>query len=182
MPRKHRIIPPLTPQDKERFWAKVQKGQPNECWEWQAGCFWDGYGEFRFKGQSLRAHRVAWTVANGPIPDGLCVLHSCDNPPCQNPRHFWLGTNKDNTLDRARKGRNGASFGDKNGARLHPESLPRGERHWHAKVTEQNVRDIRRRYATGGVSQYALAREFGVHVMTICAIIHRKTWAHVGSS
>ena len=88
----------------ERFWAKVDKD--GDCWTWMArrqprG----GYGQFQLDGRTRSAHRVAWTLTNGPIPDGLCVLHRCDNPPCVNPEHLWLGTKAENNQDMTEKGR-----------------------------------------------------------------------------
>lgn len=84
--------------DSERFWAKVIK--TGECWEWQ-GPDQRGYGIFGWK----RAHRVSWELHHGPIPPGQHVLHQCDNPPCVNPEHLWLGTPRDNASDRGAKGR-----------------------------------------------------------------------------
>lgn len=90
----------------ELFWLKVARGDPDECWEWQAGCDDDGYGTFRHDGKMKKAHRLAWIFCSrGPIPDGLVVMHSCDNPPCCNPAHLSLGTVADNNRDRHNKGR-----------------------------------------------------------------------------
>src|SRR5262245_5080249 len=91
----------------ERFWAKVQKSE--NCWEW-IGCRQkrtDGptYGLFDFDGRLQGAHRVSWQIVNGPIPDGLFVLHRCDNAPCVRPDHLFIGTQSDNILDCSRKGR-----------------------------------------------------------------------------
>jgi hypothetical protein len=102
-----------------RLWARVERGQPDECWEWQ-GARSDGrkpyerrYGIIRRSvdegGGRVATHRLAWEVTNGPVPDGLQVLHSCDNPPCCNPAHLWLGTHADNMADMARKGRVGGA-------------------------------------------------------------------------
>ncbi len=88
-----------------RFWAKVDIGAPDKCWEWQASCNPAGYGGFQFNGRFGKAHRAAWELANGPIPEGICVLHRCDNPPCCNPAHLWLGTYADNHRDAVAKGR-----------------------------------------------------------------------------
>lgn len=92
----------------ERFWAKVDRRGPNDCWEWKAGLFPDGYGVFNLSPaqRNARAHRVAWQFANNQAPPrGLNVCHECDNPPCCNPGHLWLGTQKQNMHDMARKGR-----------------------------------------------------------------------------
>lgn len=87
----------------ERFWERVACGlHPDACWIWLAGTDRDGYGKLA---RSLYAHRVSWSLHNGPVPEGLCVLHTCDNPPCTNPAHLALGTKWNNNWDRALKGR-----------------------------------------------------------------------------
>ena len=165
---KHRILPPPRPQDIERFQKKVQKGSPDECWEWTAGRTTRGYGAFFLRGfgGAYRAHRFAWTITCGPIPSGLCVCHHCDNPLCQNPAHLFLGTHADNMRDMVHKGR-------------HVMPCERGESNGYAKLTNEQVRDIRCCYATGNITMCALAREFSVCETTINYIIHRRTWRHV---
>lgn len=106
----------------ERFW----NGTP--CWEWSAKRNEDGYGWFRLAGQAQGAHRAAYKLLIGE-PGKLHVLHRCDNPPCVNPAHLWLGTNLDNIHDRDAKGRQVALRGDQHYARTNPERLARGERH-----------------------------------------------------
>lgn len=86
-----------------RFWSKVLIG--NECWEWQAACHRHGHGMFALRGRMHYAHRVAWELWYGPVPDGLFVLHRCDNPPCARPDHLFLGTQTDNMADAFQKGR-----------------------------------------------------------------------------
>lgn len=91
----------------ERFWEKVTRGEG--CWTWTAGRQGNGYGLFQTSRGGIRksvgAHRAAWTLTNGPIPDGLWVLHKCDNRVCVRPDHLFLGDRRDNTLDAASKGR-----------------------------------------------------------------------------
>jgi hypothetical protein len=85
----------------EEFWSLVQKGKRDECWLWQAGHFTHGYGSYR----QDYAHRIAWRLRYGPIPEGMCVLHRCDVMGCCNPRHLFLGTQADNLADMRAKGR-----------------------------------------------------------------------------
>ena len=161
-----RSIPPLSHKDLLRFWSRVRICGPNDCWPWTAGRRRDGYGKFGLWDGIVRtnlyAHRVAWTLAHGPIPPGLCVCHRCDAPLCQNPRHLFLGTPADNMRDRDRKGRSAT-----------------GERHGRAKLTDAKVRAIRAAYALGGVTQSTLAKRHHVGRWAICQVLTRKTWAHV---
>ena len=80
-------------------------GPQGKCWEWRGNRDVDGYGRFRWNYEMFGAHRVAWELAHGPVPAGMLVLHRCDNPPCCNPDHLWLGTNVENIADRHAKGR-----------------------------------------------------------------------------
>lgn len=154
-----------------RFWSWVQKSEPDKCWPWQGCTEPFGYGVFTFASYDTRqAHRVAWELTNGPVPDGLCVLHRCDNPPCCNPAHLFLGTRRDNNTDMEAKGRARHA-----GAR----NPSRGESHWQAKLTEASVREIRARYAAGNVTHRQLASAYHVSHETIRQLLLRNTWAHV---
>lgn len=117
----------------ERFWAKVDKDGPvpehmphlGACWVWTASKLNSGYGQFGIGGKLRYAHRLSWEMERGEIPDNLCVLHSCDNPPCVRPEHLFLGTRRENSSDCQRKGR--LARGDTHGSRTHPERLARGD-------------------------------------------------------
>ena len=87
----------------DRYWEKVRQG--DGCWDWMGSRSRNGYGQMRIDGRIVSAHRVAWALANGPIPNGYNVLHHCDTPPCTRADHLFLGTLKDNSVDMARKGR-----------------------------------------------------------------------------
>lgn len=176
-----------TPEQRIRiFWSHVDKsGGDDACWLWLAHKDREGYGRSAMAGEFL-AHRVSYTLANGQIPDGLCVLHKCDIPACCNPLHLRLGTQLENIQDRVKKRRSAAGLRngrstqpERNGAYTHPERIPRGEKHPFAKLTEDNVRAIRQRYASGGITQQALADEYGVGNSVICTIVKRKRWKHV---
>lgn len=163
-----------TSKDIERFWSKVSKSDnPNDCWTWQESTDKNGYG--RFKGKKyinnvlvftpIPAHRMAWQIVYGDIPEGLFVCHKCDNPPCCNPNHLFLGTPADNSRDRELKGRsNHKGF-----------SLP-GEKNPRHKLTAIQVEEIRNRYAAGGITQQKLGAEYGVAQTVISRIVLFKNW------
>ncbi len=144
----------------ERFWPKVNIGPQDQCWEWQAAMGTDGYGRL---GHNMRTHRLAWELTYGAIPDGLWVLHHCDNRACVNPDHLFLGTALDNTRDMIAKGRQKIVPGLK------------GERNPTSKLTLEQVREIRERYARGE-NQRALGREFGVSKSLIGNIVRGEAW------
>jgi len=132
----------------------------DECWEWRGNRNSSGYGRKGIKGASYSTHRLAWAWANGSIPRGMFVCHHCDNPPCVNPRHLFLGTPKDNSQDSARKGR-------------HPDV--RGVKHPCHKLTEAQVLRIR----DSKDIQIILACRYGVSQNVISAIKRRKIWRHI---
>lgn len=146
----------------ERFWSKVNK--TDSCWLWTAGRTIDGYGSIQesHTRRRLRAHRVAYELAYGPIPDGQQVCHHCDTPLCVRPDHLFLGTFIENMQDKIAKGR-----------------TPRGEAAGNALLTETQVREIRDRYVPRKVSTRMLAREFGVSQKAISGIVLRRTWQHL---
>jgi hypothetical protein len=161
----------------EAFWRKVNMLGDNQCWEWQGGINPDGYGNYQIKGKTRGSHKWAYEFTFGPIHDGLFVLHKCDNRKCCNPSHLFLGTHQDNMDDMAKKGRRFTMLGDANFAHLHPE-IRQGERNGRAKLSAEQVLEIRKRYSNEKISQATLAKEFGVHQSVISLIILRKTWKH----
>lgn len=143
-----------------RFWSKVQIGAEDECWEWRSPLI--GRPVFSWRGQDFVAARAAYELAIGPLSPSLFACHSCDNGQCVNPRHLFPGTLQENKADHVAKG-------------LHA----RGERLKRSSLTADKVREIRRRYAAGGISQEALGREFGVCQAAVGQIVHKRVWQHV---
>jgi hypothetical protein len=94
----------LTRRDVERFWNNVIR-LDNKCWQWIAATSTYGYGKMWICGQLINSHRISWIIHYGEIPVGKSVLHRCDNPPCTNPKHLFLGTQGDNVRDAVKKGR-----------------------------------------------------------------------------
>ncbi|GAC1603195.1 MAG: HNH endonuclease [Acidimicrobiales bacterium] len=149
----------------EIFWARVDKRAVDGCWEWVGRRDEKGYGRVGFHSRpSVGAHRVAWELSAGPISDGLFVLHRCDNPPCCNPSHLFLGTQADNNRDRHAKGRS--------------RNLDPGELHPKAKLTNEQVRQIRAEYERGLVTQQALAERWGVSRGNVSKILNRKVYVN----
>lgn len=143
----------------ERFWEKVDKS--GDCWMWMACRDQRGYGQFALgagqRDNSTKAHRLAWEIVNRTsVPKGMCVCHTCDNPPCVNPAHLFLASHSENMLDKAAKGR--------------AYSMPRAINHM-SKLTPEQVTELKARYAAGGVTQYQLAEEFGMTQPGISYII-----------
>lgn len=150
---------------KHKLDLHVEKRGKDECWPWTASKDTDGYGQSTiYEGdiqKRILAHRLAWMVAHGPIPDGLWVLHTCDNPSCCNPSHLFLGTVLDNKRDSIKKGRH-----------VH------GETHGRAKLTDEIVILIKQLFADG-YCRKRLARKFNVSYSLIQKLIHHDLWRHV---
>ena len=149
----------------QRFWEKVDKS--GNCWEWTGAKSDRGYGLFR-NGDMERAHRYSYELTYGAIPAGLNVLHHCDNPGCVRPSHLFAGTHQDNADDRERKNRGNKNY----------EKYLKGEDVHTVKLTEADVKEIRRKVAKWG-DQTAIANEYNVTQVTISRIILRKSWKHI---
>ena len=145
----------------DRLWERVEFTPT--CWLWKGATAPMGwYGHLAYRGRHLAAHRLSWELANGPIPDGLQVLHRCDVPRCVRPDHLFLGSTLDNMGDAALKGR------------MHP-----GEANGIAKLTEDAVRSIRREYHGVRGDLVRLAREHGVTEGAVRQVVRFQTWRHV---
>lgn len=151
----------------KRFWARVDKS--GGCWIW-TGARSGGYGTMRIGGRMAKAHRVSFELGRGPVPSGALVCHRCDNPPCVNPDHLFLGTIADNNRDRQQKGRSKNLF---RSDASHPARRRSGSGHWCAKLSDEDVRSIRSRVACGE-SQTAVAASFSVNAATVSRIVRRE--------
>ena len=161
--------PTLTAKQVARFWSKVAVAGPDECWPWTGRLPKRGYGYFRVGPRKMRVHILARYLSTGEWPGTLETLHNCpggDLPCCCNPRHLWVGSHADNMRDMVAKGRN------------KPNQV-RGERQGQAKLTADDVLEIRRLYATGDTTVRKLAARFGVCSSAIHHILKRVNWHHL---
>lgn len=149
-----------------RFWSKVARRGPDDCWDWTASRVTDGYGEFRLNKprRKCRTHVFSYEIHKGTT-NGLYVCHSCDRPPCCNPAHLWLGTNRDNINDLVAKG-------------LFVVPDRSGEKNGRAILTETNIREIRT-LITNGMHNTTIADRFGVTHSMISRIRLGKSWKHL---
>lgn len=147
---------------RERLLSRAERAS-NGCLEWQGTTGSTGYGQLRFEGRNQRAHRVMWIAFRGEIPDGLCVCHSCDNRACVELSHLFLGTALDNTRDMDRKKRRDLQAGETNG---------------NAKLSAEDVAEIRRLHAAG-LSHPEVAHRFNIDRSNVSLIVLGKAWRHV---
>jgi hypothetical protein len=153
-----------------RFWDKVRKAGPDECWEWtghkqnEEG---HDYGSLQLDGRAVGAHRISYWLATGIFPTNMCVCHHCDNPSCVNPSHLFLGTPLDNTADAISKNR-----------MLH--AVMRGERNPNSKLSEGHVA-LAKKYVEAGWTYRSIARLLNIHHSTIANIMAGRRWANPSS-
>lgn len=144
-----------------RFWSKIVMGEnPDDCWRWTGATTAFGYGVISagYKQGNLRAHRLSWVLHNGPLPEDMFVLHRCDNPPCCNPRHLFVGAKRDNTRDMLAKDREA-----------------RGEQHGHARLASTEAAAIARMIREGSSASVAGAI-YGVSRSHASAIAAGAKW------
>jgi len=153
-----------------RFWRRVEKKGPNDCWLWRGtrqktrakgGKHWLGYGYVQVQGHDMAAHRYCFILMHGPIPDGFIVRHSCDVPLCMNPAHHLLGTQIDNVNDRVQRKRAKAAAGEKNGR---------------AKLNITEIQALRHRYFITRETKAQLARDFNTSQSNVRWIVQGHTW------
>lgn len=148
-----------------RFWNKIDKKGPDECWTFNGAKLPNGYGLIWRENKLIYTHRLSLELALGrPISDGLFALHNCDNPSCCNPTHLREGTHLENMNDRTERGRTFCSKGEINPA---------------SKLTADQVLQIRKLYAETDKTQQQIADEFGVSAKTISKIVNRQLWKHI---
>lgn len=141
----------------DRLAKYITQSGPDECWLW-TGRVVRNYGQLKINGKGIRSHRLAWELANGPIPDGQWVLHHCDRPLCCNPKHLFLGTVLENNRDAAQKRRH-----------------THGSRHHQAKLTAEQVHQIRNSVGT----PKEIGKRFGISGSHVGNLRYHRSWKHL---
>ena len=147
---------------KKRFYNKYQEN--GGCWIWTGSLNVWGYGVIRVNRKNMLAHRISWIIHEGDIPEDLLICHTCDNPACVNPKHLWLGSNKDNMTDMYLKNRS---------------NQPKGEKHALCKLNDKKVFKIRSLYKPRIYPANRIAKEFNVSEVCVYNIIYKRTWKHL---
>lgn len=157
----------------DRFQANVKADLVTGCLLWTGAVDGNGYGQIKSGRVGLRAHRVAWEFFRGPIPEGMFICHRCDVPRCCNPEHLFVGTARDNVIDKIKKGRGRPV--------LRPKRVPKdsdfnaGEKNGNSKLTRRRV-DLIRRLAASGMTYRAISARLKVPHTTVGAVVRRETW------
>lgn len=149
----------------EKYEMYIIKNPGDQCWSWKGHTAHGGYGMTSNNNKGLRAHRASWILHNGEIPEGMFVLHHCDNPICSNPKHLFLGTQKDNICDAKMKGR-------------HKHIPSNGEKNANSKLNSIQVREIKE-LLNNNKSHREIAEMFNIGRPSITNIKNGKTWAHL---
>lgn len=163
---KNRRIKSVPEIAKIRFWNKVDRRKENECWTWQGYKGYKGYGQIVICQKQILTHRYSYELHNGEIPKGMYVCHKCDNPSCVNPKHLFLGTQKENMQDASKKKRC-----------VHPEeTICFGEKNGNSKLTDEEIKKIKSAYKPYKITHKQLSKQFNVSEPTIKNILARKSW------
>ena len=151
----------------ERFFGRINIQGDDDCWLWEGAKCKDDYGQIRINHKDKRVHRLMWEMVNGPIPDGYFICHHCDNPPCVNPKHLFLATPKQNSQDCVSKNRFKSNIGELN---------PR------AKLTLEQVEEIRELYKRKKPTLISLAEIYKVSIQCIFRIVNYISWKSIPAS
>lgn len=149
-----------------RYWSNVVTSpDPADCWDWKGSVNGKGYGRLSVAGRTVLIHRLSYEIHDGPLTEGLLICHQCDNRRCSNPAHLFEGTHEENMSDMVSKKRSGKRGG-------------KGEMNGNARLTVEQVHEIRHKYATQRTTLKKLGAEYGVHFDTISKLLNGKSWTH----
>ena len=179
MAKAYRTIPHVSESDKQKFLDRIEIDEQTGCHNWTGNTSSQGYGLLRIDGEKYLASRISYAIYHGEFPAEFCCCHHCDNPKCVNPEHLFLGTHADNMTDKTKKGRGNQPRGENHWSKTQPLLIPRGANHYAAKLDDAKALEIVRLRKEDGLSQRAIAKEFGVCHAIVGRIINRKIWTHL---